>query len=75
MRFIIYLLLFYLVFKLFSKLVYVYLVKKVAKKQNQYQDKRTNNKREGDVSIDKIPKSNSKKSDKLGDYVDYEEID
>ena len=33
------------------------------------------NKKEGDVSIDKMPKKNKPKSDKLGDYVDYEEID
>ena len=33
------------------------------------------NKKEGDVSIDKMPKKNKSKSDKLGDYVDYEEID
>ncbi len=32
-------------------------------------------KKEGDVSVDKMPKKNKSKSDKLGDYVDYEEID
>ena len=32
-------------------------------------------KKEGEVSIDKMPKNNTKKTNKLGDYVDYEEID
>ena len=31
--------------------------------------------KEGEVSINKMPNKNSKNSDKLGDYVDYEEID
>tara|TARA_Y200000002_G_C22204262_1_gene464615 strand:- start:124 stop:228 length:105 start_codon:yes stop_codon:yes gene_type:complete len=32
-------------------------------------------KKEGDVSVDKVPKKKNKSSDKLGEYVDYEEVD
>ena len=63
-------------FKLISRLFYFYLVNKVSKKNNNYYKGTEDiNKKEGDVSIDKMPKKNKSKSDKLGDYVDYEEID
>tara|TARA_B100000242_G_scaffold62742_1_gene38218 strand:- start:3511 stop:3705 length:195 start_codon:yes stop_codon:yes gene_type:complete len=64
------------VFKLISRLFYFYLFNKVSKKNNNYyRGAKDINKKEGDVSIDKMPKKNKSKSDKLGDYVDYEEID
>ena len=53
----------------------MYLIGKVSKKNNNYRGTEDINKKEGDVSIDKMPKKNKSKSDKLGDYVDYEEID
>ena len=62
-------------FKLISRLFYFYLFNKVSKKNNKYRGAEDINKKEGDVSIDKMPKKNKSKSDKLGDYVDYEEID
>lgn len=62
-------------FKLISRLFYFYLFNKVSKKNNIYRGAKDVNKKEGDVSIDKMPKKNKSKSDKLGDYVDYEEID
>ena len=63
-------------FKLISRLFYFYLFNKVSKKNNNYhRGAKDINKKEGDVSIDKMPKKNKSKSDKLGDYVDYEEID
>ena len=58
-------------FKLISRLFYFYLFKK----DNNYRGAEDISKKEGDVSIDKMPKKNKSKSDKLGDYVDYEEID
>ena len=76
MKFIFFLIIFYLVFKLISRLFYFYLSNKVSKKNNNYyRGAKDINKKEGDVSIDKMPKKNKSKSDKLGDYVDYEEID
>ena len=63
-------------FKLISRLFYFYLFNKVSKKNNNYyRGAKDINKKEGDVSIDKMPKKTKSKSDKLGDYVDYEEID
>ena len=75
MKFIFFLITFYLVFKLISRLFYFYLFNKVSKNTNNYRVAKDINKKEGDVSIDKMPKKNKSKSDKLGDYVDYEEID
>ena len=75
MKFIFFLILFYFGFRLISRLIYVYLVTRVSKKNANYRKAEDLNKKEGDVSIDKMPKKNKSKSDKLGDYVDYEEID
>ena len=75
MKFIIFLIVFYFGFKLISRLFYWYLVSKVTKKHTNYGKAEDLNKKEGDVSIDKMPKKNKSKSNKLGDYVDYEEID
>ncbi len=75
MKFIFFLIIFYLVFKLISRIFYMYLIGKVSKKKTNYGKAEDLNKKEGDVSIDKMPKKNKSKSDKLGDYVDYEEID
>ena len=76
MKFILYLVLFYFGFKFLSRLFYLYLVNKVKQKQTDfYNYKDINKNKEGEVSINKMPNKNSKNSDKLGDYVDYEEID
>ena len=75
-QFIIYLFVFYIAFRLISKLFYFYLINKVKKRQfNHQKNNEPSNKKEGEVSIDKMPKKNKPKSDKLGDYVDYEELD
>ena len=75
MKFIFFLIIFYLGFKLISRIFYMYLIGKVSKKNTNYGKAEDLNKKEGDISIDKMPKKNKSKSDKLGDYVDYEEID
>ena len=75
MKFIFFLILFYFGFRLISRLIYVYLVTRVSKKNANYRKAQDLNKKEGDVSIDKMPKKNKSKSNKLGYYVDYEEID
>ena len=75
MKFIFFLILFYFGFKLISRIFYMFLLKKVARNQSNYQSNSNSNKKEGEGSIDKMPNKNKSKSDKLGDYVDYEEID
>ena len=74
-KFIFFLIIFYFGFKLISRLFYMYLIGKVSKQKNNFRGTEDIKKKEGDVSIDKMPKKNKSKSDKLGDYVDYEEID
>ena len=32
-------------------------------------------KKDGDVSVDKVPKKKKKSPEKYGEYVDYEEVD
>ena len=73
MKFIFFLILFYFGFKLISRLVYIFLLRNITK--NQANCTKHSSKKEGDVSIEKMPKKNKSKSEKLGDYVDYEEID
>lgn len=73
MKFIFFLILFYFGFKLISRLIYIFLLSNINKNQANYTKQPS--KKEGDVSIEKMPKKNKSKSDKLGDYVDYEEID
>ena len=73
MKFIFFLILFYFGFKLISRLVYIFLLRNITKNQTNYT--KHSSKKEGDVSIEKMPNKNKSKSDKLGDYVDYEEID
>ena len=76
MKFIFFLLLFYFGFRFLSRLLYLYLVGKArSRKENFNSAKKTDKQKEGEVSIDKMPKNNTKKTNKLGDYVDYEEID
>ena len=73
MKFIFFLILFYFGFKLISRLIYIFLLSNINKNQANYTKQPS--KKEGDVSIEKMPKKNKSKSEKLGDYVDYEEID
>ena len=76
MKFLIYLVLFYIGFKFFSRLFYLFLFNKIKQKQTDfYRTKDAKKSKEGEVSINKMPNKNSKKSQKLGDYIDYEEID
>ncbi len=64
----------YFVVKIFSRFFFKYLIKKHQKQydaQSSYQD----NRKEGDVSVKYDPKTQKNKSDELGEYVDYEEVE
>jgi len=57
-----------------------YLAKKAGQKMeqafrgsSQYDNTRTQ--KPGNISVDKMPNQNSKNNKKVGEYVDYEEID
>ena len=67
-----------IVTRIFGPLLLKYFAKKVSERfggQFQYQKEQEEaQKKEGEVSIDKMPKTKSSNKD-IGDYVDYEEID
>lgn len=76
MKFFLFLIVFYFVFRFLSRIFYVFLLNKIKKHQaGPYDKKRSKRYKEGEVSIDKMPKNKSSDKNNLGDYVDYEEID
>lgn len=82
-RTILIILLIYFGIKILSRLFMPFFLKFVAKKAEErfggqfsqfQQQKKQNPKKEGEVTIDKMPKSKSSNK-KVGEYVDFEEID
>ena len=64
--------------RLFAPILMKSLAKKVEKKFGQQfgnQQYQQQSKPEGEVSIDKIPRQQKSSNKKVGEYVDYEEID
>jgi hypothetical protein len=78
-RTILIILLIYYTFKVLSRLFAPLFIKFIAKKAQehfggQFQQQSEPQRKEGEVTIDKVP--NTKSSNKnVGDYIDYEEID
>lgn len=71
----------YYIFKVLSRIFAPFLMKYAAKKaeerfggQFQKQTKQEPLKKEGEISIDKMPNTKTSNKD-VGDYVDYEEIE
>ena len=64
--------------RIFAPLLMRYVAKKAEKQFgqqfNQYQQPKEAKKKEGEISIDKMPQQKSSNKD-VGEYVDYEEID
>lgn len=65
--------------RLFAPYFFNYLSKKVEKRfgeqfSGQFNNQHTQTQKEGEVSIDKMPKQ-PQSNKKVGEYVDYEEID
>ncbi|WP_345274467.1 DUF4834 family protein [Flaviramulus aquimarinus] len=83
-RMVLIILLVYFGIKILARLFSPFLIKFVAKKAEQRfgqqfggfqgQQRQEKPKKEGEVTIDKIPKAKTSNKD-VGDYVDYEEID
>ena len=72
----------YFFFKYTIKLLAPFIIKRFANKmqdkfrQEFNQQYKNNDSKEGEVTIENKKKSsNSKKTDKVGDYVDFEEVD
>ncbi|WP_412985278.1 DUF4834 family protein [Pontimicrobium sp. IMCC45349] len=73
--------------KILSRLFAPFLMKYVAKKAEQrfgqqfgqqfgqHQQQQQNRKKEGEISIDKMPNKTKSSNKDVGEYVDYEEID
>ena len=81
LRIILIILLIYYGLKILSRIFAPYLVKYVAKKAEQrfggqfgQQQSKQEQQKEGEVTIDKAPKTETSNK-KVGEYVDYEEID
>jgi|AntRauTorcE11897_2_1112592.scaffolds.fasta_scaffold33401_3 hypothetical protein len=80
-RLALFLLLIYLLAKLFTRYLLPYILKRfIRKTEERYKKERKayedQDKREGDIHIAyKNRRKSSKKHDTLGEYVDYEEID
>lgn len=70
---------FKILFRLFGPLILKYILKKVGQKfESKFHgtNPSNQNKKEGEVSIEKKPKNRKRKSgNDVGEYVDYEEID
>ena len=49
--------------------------KKFGEAFKQYQNQQNQNPKEGETIIDKKPNSDSNSSKKVGEYIDFEEID
>jgi len=64
-------------FRIFSPFLMSRFIKKTSQRfENQFNTNNSKKEKEGKVSIDKNKSSQSnKKSDNIGDYVDFEEID
>jgi hypothetical protein len=80
-------LLFYFGFKILARLFAPLLLRFVAKKaeqkfgdqfggfKNQANQKQQQKQKEGETVIDKMPKQNKSSNEKVGEYIDYEELD
>lgn len=82
LRTILIILLIYYGIKILSRLFAPYLMRYMSKKmqerfggQFQQQEQQQQNRREGETVIDKMPKRQEASDKKVGEYVDYEEID
>ncbi|WP_178985087.1 DUF4834 family protein [Winogradskyella helgolandensis] len=87
LRTILIILLVYFGFKILARLFAPLLLKFVAKKaeqkfggqfggfQNPNQQRQEQKQKEGETVIDKMPNDNKSSNQKVGEYIDYEEID
>ena len=87
LRTVLIILLFYFGFKILARLFAPILLRFVAKKaeekfggqfggfKNQANQQQKKNQKEGETVIDKMPNQDKTSSDKVGEYIDYEEID
>lgn len=83
LRTVLIILLFYFGIKILARLFAPFLLRFVAKKAEQkfgqqfggFQNQADRKQKEGETVIDKMPNQNKQSNTKVGEYVDYEEID
>ncbi len=83
LRTILIILLIYYGIKILTRLFAPYFLRYMSKKMQerfggqfqQQQRQQPRQEKEGETVIDKVPKSNPNKDKKVGDYIDYEELD
>jgi|TARA_X000001036_G_C20083231_1_gene564030 hypothetical protein len=74
LKFILTFIVVYYIFKFLSRLYLAYVLNKFKNNPFSHTKNKSSDEKEGDVTIDKMPKGNSKNKN-VGDYIDYEEID
>ncbi len=66
-------------FRWFGPIILRWFLKKIGKKFeqrfSQFDPSKAQQQRQGEVTIDKKPKSTQKSKNDVGEYIDYEEID
>jgi len=83
LRTVLIILLVYFGFKILARLFAPFLLRFVAKKaeekfggfKNQANQRDQQKQKEGETVIDKMPNQNRKSNEKVGEYIDYEEVD
>ena len=81
LRFILWVIIFYILFRVLVRYILPFLARYFLKSSQEKfykQNPDIRKKKEGEVSVDYVPKKNQKdenKKNKLGEYVDYEEED
>ncbi|WP_439151126.1 DUF4834 family protein [Winogradskyella sp.] len=69
--------------RIFAPLILRFVTKKAEQKfgqqfgefENQSNQRQQHKRKEGETVIDKMPNENKKSNEKVGEYIDYEEID
>tara|TARA_B100001996_G_scaffold32744_1_gene24669 strand:- start:1060 stop:1287 length:228 start_codon:yes stop_codon:yes gene_type:complete len=74
LKFILTFIIIYYVFKFLSRLYLSYILNRFKNNSFRNYNDKCNNQKEGDVTINKMPKEKPKNKN-VGDYIDYEEID
>ena len=70
----------YFFFKYIIRLLAPFLIKRFANKmqdkfRQEFDQQYKNDSKEGEITIENKKKSSNSKTDKVGDYVDFEEVD
>ena len=83
LKFLVFILIIYIIFVVLFRFVIPYLLKRFVNRMQKkifnqnndnFQQQQRNTKKKGEISIDFIPPKSNSNTDKVGEYIDYEEI-